>query len=486
MSRGPVVHPRLRPIALAIAIALAAGAGAAIGARMWSSTSGTVGRSAVQQGAKPNLVFILSDDQRWDTMEAMPNTRRIFNVTFSQAVVTTPLCSPSRSSFFTGRYVHDTRVTTNHDYAAFRASEPDSLGPWLQANGYYTGFVGKYFNHYTVDDPVPPGWDEFYARVWGPGGRDIGSHTRQYAARDGADGSRPRDEIVAYPNAGDPRTPYWTTIFSDLAVRFIERATDDRYNPERRPWALFLWPNAPNIMRIEPEYLRSPVPEWNVPPSFAESDVTDKPVEVRSGPNRIRSPQFHRAQRAAQYRALRGLDAMVARVFGTLDRTGMRSRTWALYSSDNGRLYGEHGLTKKLYAYEEGVRVPFLMFVPGMERTTRRELVANIDVAPTLLELAGDRSDHAVDGRSLLPLLLGEPVTWRSGVVLENWVHLHYDGLRTNRWKLVRWVESGNAELYDLQRDPYELRNLAHKRRSVLDSMVRLLTKLKRESRGSP
>ncbi|MDP8956260.1 MAG: sulfatase-like hydrolase/transferase [Actinomycetota bacterium] len=475
---------RIRPaIALAIVFVLAAAVVVAIAARERSSSRTSTGGATSERTAKPNLLFILTDDQRWDTMDVMPNTRRLFNVNFDQAIVTTPLCCPSRSSFLTGRYASNTRVLTNLDYPAFKASEPDSLGPWLQANGYYTGFVGKYFNHYTVNDPVPPGWDEFYARVWGARGLDISNRTRRYLRGKWVDGSTPRNRILVYPNAADPRTPYWTTIFSDLAVRFIRRAADERYNPEQKPWALFVWPNAPNITLAEPKFLRRPVPPWNVPPSFAEDDMSDKPAEVRFGPNRAYSPGFHRVKRAKQYRVLRSVDAMVGRLFRTLDETKMRSRTRAIYSSDNGRLYGEHGLSKKLYGYEEGVRIPLFMFVPGTERTTIPHQVANIDVAPTLLELAGDRSDHAVDGRSLLPLITGRLVKWRKAVLLQNWAHLRYEGVRTERWKLIRWTESGHLELYDLERDPYELENLSERRASTLASMLQLLMRLNRRSR---
>jgi N-acetylglucosamine-6-sulfatase len=427
---------------------------------------------------KPNLLFILTDDQRWDSMEVMPQTRQIFKVNFPQAVVTTPLCCPSRSTYLTGRYVHNTKVFTNDGYPVFKASEPDSLGPWLKAQGYYTGFVGKYFNRFPRNNPVPPGWDEFYARVWGAQGGHLGGGSARFALREKwLDGSVPRNEVVFYPNEAYPRT-YITTVFSDIAVRFIQRAEDPQYNPDRKPWALVLWPNAPNITLAEAKYVRSRVPIWNKPPSVNEQDLSDKPPEVAHGPNRNLNLEFHRMQRSAQLRVLRSVDDMVARLFAELDEHDARSRTWGIFASDNGRIYGEHGLSKKLYAYEEGIRVPFRMFVPGGTQATFNQVVANIDAVPTLMELAGDQSDHEMDGRSLVPLVTGRSTRWRNTVLLENWAHLRYEGVRTTRWKLITWVRSGNVELYDLRNDPFELENVAEERPGIVREMFRRLRRL--------
>src|SRR4029079_8417802 len=123
--------------------------------------------------AKPNLIFVLSDDQRAGTLSVMRAPRADFNIGLN-GFVTTPLCAPSRSSLLTGQYAHNTRVLTNKDYPAMQAREAESIGPWLQAQGYYTGFVGKYINKYSIDDPTPPGWDEFRALVWQTDGRPIG------------------------------------------------------------------------------------------------------------------------------------------------------------------------------------------------------------------------------------------------------------------------------------------------------------------------
>ncbi len=414
---------------------------------------------AAHAGAEqPNLLFILSDDQRRDTMRVMPATVRNLPVNFRNTVVTTPLCCPSRSSFLTGRYAHNTRVLTNFDYPSFRPREARSLGPWLQASGYYTGFVGKYFNHYRVTNAVPPGWDEFYAKVWNARGNRIGNGHSTFALRERyLDGSAQRNEVVSYPNGANPRA-YITTVVSDLAVRFLNRATDPQYNPDGKPWALFVWPNAPNAGAPAPRYARARLGRWNRPPSFLEKDMRDKPREVRTSSKR-RSSAFHARVRARQLRQLMSVDDMVERLFSTLASRGLRDETWAVYTSDNGRLWGEHHLSGKLFGYEESIRVPLRVWFPGARRTRIDEIAANIDIAPTLMALAGDSSRHGFDGRSLLPLLDGNRRRWRPAVLIENWAHVRLTGVRTKRWKYVRYPRSGRQELYHLGRDPYELEN---------------------------
>ncbi|MGH2702408.1 MAG: sulfatase family protein, partial [Actinomycetota bacterium] len=140
----------------------------------------------------------------------------------------------------------------------------------------------------------------------------------------------------------------------------------------------------------------------------------------------------------------------------------LRSRTWGLYFSDNGRMWGEHRLRRKYFAYEESVRVPLRVAVPGEGPRDLRHLVAGIDIAPTLMALAGDEPSQGFHGRSILPLLQESEIRWRRSLMLENSsLGVYYRGLRTHRWKYVKWIRSGNQELYDLKQDPHELRNLA-------------------------
>ena len=463
--------PRRTLVCLSVAIALAA-----LPTAPAPSASIAVAESHAVTRDKPNLLFILTDDQRVDMMEVMPAVKRNFPVEFSQAVATTPLCCPSRSSFLTGRFARHTGVRTNQSYDNFKRFESESLAPWLRALGYRTGFVGKYFNHFGVNDGVPPGWNEFHAMVWNADGTYIGNGYSDFALREkwNQDGQI-RNEVIRYPNAEYPDA-YTTTVFGSLAEQFIRRAEEAS---STRPWALFLWPNAPHI-HPEPRYQKAPVPEWDLPPSYKEPDMSDKPEEVRSHARQASDPLKFRIR---DFRALMSVDDVVGRLGRTLDELGLRSETRGIFASDNGKLWGEHWLTTKQFGYEESARIPLRMMVPGAVRPSVDELVANIDVAPTLMKLAGDSSSHDFDGRSFLRLAHTADVNWRTAIMLESWgsaqVPLRYDGVRTGRWKFIHWIKSGNTELYDLRGDPYELRNVAKTRPRTVRRMKDLLARLR-------
>lgn len=412
--------------------------------------------------AKPNIVFILTDDQRADTMRMMPVTRAAFGVDFNDFVVTTPNCCPSRATFLTGRYVHNTGVfNSTTGYQAFKPLEPDSLAPWLQAEGYRTGFVGKYFNGFDRDDPLPPGWDEFYARLYGP---DRGNGTTTFALRENGPVG---NAVVQYPNAETPE-PYATRVFGAKARAFIRRSLDPSFNPDGKPFALFLWTTAVNTGPPEETYQDAPLPRWKRPPSFLEADMSDKPSEVARSADVILDPGYHRRVRASQLRQLPTVDDVVAGLLELLDDTGARSDTVGIFASDNGRFWGEHGLRGKVLAYEESIRVPFRMMIPGQPATTIGAQVANIDVAPTIMELVGSASNHAFNGESFLPLIAAPETDWRPIVLLEHLSGKRYDALRTWRWTYVEWPKSGHVELYDRVHDPFQLENVAGEKRRVV------------------
>ena len=434
--------------------------------------------------AKPNLLFILTDDQRADTLSVMPATAANFDVVFRKAIVTTPECCPSRTSILTGEYVHHHGVLNNQEHSSFTAREAESLGPWLQEQGYYTGFIGKYLNRYLVDEPVPPGWDEFRARVWNEDGTMIGNGYTSFSLREyWHKGPVTHDEIVAYPNASTPNA-YSTRRFGSLAEQFIARAHDADFNPGGKPWALFVWTAAPHLPHIvEDDYTDARVPAWTPPPSFLEPDMRDKPREVRLSPLRRPSTYPFEAERAGAMQLLMSVDDLVERVWQAVDGFGERGNTWGLFTSDNGYFWGEHRLTKKLHGYEESIRVPFRLAVPNQGAAKIGEaLAANIDIAPTFLELAGGSAQPGFDGHSLVGLAQGGVASCpcMRTLLIENWDTRRYSGVRTNRWKYIRWP-SGREELYDLARDRFELQNLIHKRaqadrldrlRAALDVLV--------------
>jgi N-acetylglucosamine-6-sulfatase len=421
--------------------------------------------------AKPNLIFILSDDQRVGTLSVMPATRADFNIGLN-GFVTTPLCAPARSSFLTGAYAHNTGLLTNADYPAMRAREAQSIGPWLQAQGYYTGFIGKYINKYTVNDSTPPGWDEFRALVWSADGKPIGNVFTSWEMREHFfDGATTHDELVSYPNAQYPNA-YSTRVIAGYGARFIAHAANPVYNPSGKPWALFVWTSAPNGAHPESRYANAWVPRWHPPPSFMEADMSDKPIEVRSAPDIINNVAVMRRFRAGQYRDLYSVDDLVDRVFNAVDDNGFTPDTYGIYASDNGRFWGEHHLKLKRFAYEEAIRVPLRIHIPGHAPEHLAQLAANIDIAPTLLDWAGDSSTHNADGTSLVPLINGTATAWRTNLLLENWERYHWHALRTNRYTYIRWNVSGHQELYDLRHGRYQLQNIAHEKPS-LDAKLR-------------
>lgn len=431
---------------------------------------------------KPNIIFILTDDQRADSLQVMPNTRARFPISFSPAFVVDPWCCPSRASILTGRYAHGTGVTDNSvpKYQVFEAIDHDSLGPWLQQQGYYTGFVGKYFNGFaTRTSPVPPGWDEFY----GFSGAGLsGTNERVYTdfplRHRWLDGTTLRDESINYNNS------YTTTVFSDLADRFIRRAGDPLYNPTDKPWALFVWPNAPHSPYTpEPKYATAGVPSWQSPPSFFEQDLSDKPQEVHDSLEKATTPEQMNWTRALHLRTLKSVDDMVARLFGTIQEMGDASRTFGIYTSDNGLMLGEHGLAGKRYAYEESIRVPFLLSIPGQPARNLPLMVTNLDIAPTLMDFAGGLAGRTFNGKPLLRVLKGQ-VPVRTYELLEAFGEteiapwFRYDGLRTKRYKYIKWA-SGNTELYDLISDPFELNNIASSQPGVVNQLQTAVDSLK-------
>ena len=162
------------------------------------------------------------------------------------------------------------------------------------------------------------------------------------------------------------------------------------------------------------------------------------------------------------------MDDVVAGLLELLDDTGARSDTVGIFASDNGRFWGEHGLRGKVLAYEESIRVPFRMMIPGQPATTIGAQVANIDVAPTIMELVGSASNHAFNGESFLPLIAAPETDWRPIVLLEHLSGKRYDALRTWRWTYVEWPKSGHVELYDRVHDPFQLENVAGEKRRVV------------------
>jgi arylsulfatase A-like enzyme len=389
---------------------------------------------------RPNVLIIVTDDQRPDTLPVMPKTRKWFRaggVEFSEAVVTTPLCCPSRGSFFTGMYVHNHLVRGNFDSA--RLDQRATVQRYLQEAGYRTGIVGKYFNDWSLEND-PPYFDRW--AIFRGGYRD-----------------RPFNVNGTVREVGE----YSTSFIGARATRMLRSFESS----DAAPWLMFVTPNAPHGPRLaEPRYQDATVPAWKSTPATREQDRSDKPTGVQNADG---GPSQAAIVWEEQLRTLLSVDDMVGRLMRELGRLGERERTLAFFASDNGYLLAEHGLSDKRWPYTQSIQVPFFVRWPGHfpEATIDDRLTANIDIVPTVMGAAGVAPDpeYPPDGRSLLqgptrdrllvehfrdPLRPNIPA-WGSIITLEFQYTEYYD---------QDTGEISFREYYDLLDDPWQLDNL--------------------------
>jgi arylsulfatase A-like enzyme len=409
--------------------------------------------AALAQGPpeRPNIVVVMTDDQDARSVAVMRNVQGKLverGTAFDRSYATFPLCCPSRATFLTGRYAHNHGVLSNAPpeggYPAFTDAE-EAMPVALDVAGYRTGLIGKYLNAYPPDAPTPPGWDVWRAAV------NEGLDAYGYALRLG-------DRVIRYGR--EPRA-YRTKVYGDLAVRYIEQSHE-----LGDPFFLAVAPGAPHVEGndVPP----TPAPDYDdrfeaeplpTPESFNEEDVSDKPSYLQRGvlsDERIADlTALHRSRLAS----LLPVDKLVGRVLEALRTTGELSNTYVIYTSDNGYLLGEHRLEAKGKLYEESARVPLVMRGPGVPAgATLDQLTANVDLAPTILDAADAApvGPEPVDGRSLLPLVRDPAIEWRQELLLENNVST---AIRTPDYMYAEHPD-GEAELYDLRTDPFQLESL--------------------------
>ena len=429
-------------------------------------TSAPVGAGAAPSGTeRPNIVVITTDDQTLADLAVMTATQELIGeagTTFSDTIVSFPLCCPSRATFLTGQYAHNHGVIGNRapngGYTALDHS--DTLAVWLQESGYTTAHVGKYLNGYGRDNPggeqeVPPGWSEWFATV--------GASTyRMYDYTVNDDG--------ALRHYGSGAGDYQTDVLGAEVV-----ATTDRLAPEDTPFFVWFAPLAPHAEmggrrasaanprpapRHEGAFADLALPR---PPSFGESDLSDKPDAVAGRSGGADDAALFRltAQYRARLESLLAVDEAVASIVDALDAAGELDSTVVMFTSDNGFLLGEHGLTGKVWPYEESIRVPLLVRGPGFPAgVTVASPVANIDLAPTIVELAGAKAGREMDGVSLLDVA-AHPSDYEDRALLMEAAGQGggYLAVRTPRWVYIEWG-NGAVELYERRDDPYQLRSL--------------------------
>jgi N-acetylglucosamine-6-sulfatase len=412
--------------------------------------------------SQPNVVIIMTDDQRWDTMQFMPRMQKILggfpSITYTNGFVPNALCCPSRTSTLTGDYSHTTGVFANTGtfgvggggggfdsftpppvgFSTSQANDQHTMATDFKGAGYRTGLVGKYLNgypenHYTY---VPPGWDSWFSIP-------TSSYYDYYAAANGHQS----------PLFGESKQAYASTVLGDKATTFVGRA-------DARPFFLYLAFTAPHLPAIpDPRDVgRFDLSGYSQPPSYGVVNSGD--------PNYIQSltwPQdwingFH----ARQADSLYGVDRQIGRVWASLP-----DNTIVLFMSDNGYTWGEHRWEGKQVPYNESLRIPMAIVgkaldnplpLPGHAQDDR--LMLNVDVLPTLENYAGITPGSTYEG---LDAFGGST---RSDFVLEHWddgtkkAPPTYCGVRSADWMYARY-HGGTEQLYNEGADPYELDNLA-------------------------
>ncbi|HKB51406.1 MAG TPA: sulfatase [Solirubrobacterales bacterium] len=502
----------------------------------------------------PSFVVIQTDDQTLDGLyaafsaypgapetRAMPNTLELLakkGETFNRYYVSYPLCCPSRVSLMTGRYAHNTgvkgNVQPNGGYFgfSFRGAFEHNIATWLHGAGYRTIHIGKFLNGYG-DEPydngttVPPGWDAwhtmlnadthhyFYGYTLNNNGQlsepygDSGSwETREYGLRDEA--GCPFEPLEGRPCL------YATDVFNWMA-REEMLAT-----PAEQPFYLqvdytaphgdFRRPAGPEPAPRYYDWFKGARLPHDRSEGFDEGNVSDKPGFIREAehltPNDKRTYKVYYEK---QLESLRSVDDGVKEIVDTLGQLHRLRNTYILFTSDNGFFFGEHRLIGgKFLAYEPATHLPFLIRGPGIKQdSSTGELTANIDIAPTILDLAGVEPDKSVDGRSMVPFLRDPELRSRRPLLFESFVQtsdveangtisssgegdggrpggngstgenaagastsaaptahasllappLNYEGIRLGPYKYIAWPD-GEKELYNINKDPYELNNI--------------------------
>lgn len=402
--------------------------------------SGVAGAQTGQGSGRPNVLIVITDDQRIESMGPMRRTRAWFKrdgTEFVNAFATTPLCCPSRASIFTGRYAHNHMVKTNAD--ANELVPRSTLAYYLKQDGYQTAIVGKYLNSWTGQP----------------------SHFEQWHTFENRSGYK---NVPINSNGVVHKVKRYSTSYLASRARALVSGFEAQ---DARPWFLVVGTWAPHTpANAEKTYRRTKVGGWSGNPAVFEEDRSDKPSFVQD-----KEAGFNGGKklRTRQLRTLKSVDDLVNRLLGTMTQLGEADDTLAFFMSDNGIAWAEHGMKTKATPYFPAVRVPMFARWPGRIGAGDKEpgLVANIDVAPTILDAANlePSPEYPLDGRSLLTpvqrdrLLLefqggnnqpGVP-TWAATLATDEQYVEYYDDVTGA--PVFR-------EYYDLVNDPFQLTNL--------------------------
>jgi arylsulfatase A-like enzyme len=470
-----------------------------------TASLGTMALSAVgcagfrgKAAQPPNILFVFTDDQRWDAVGCMgnphiqtPNMDQLAadGTLFTNGFVTTSICCVSRASALSGQYAR--RHGIKDFYAGFSEDALSQTYPaLLRANGYYTGFIGKWgigdsqkktdqgaaiFDYWAGGAHQTNYWHEADCPYVLHNGIDDKTNNVCTCPADANGRSGPQTRIGRkdIKNA----VHLTTTIVPDKAAQFLETRDTSK------PFCLSMSCKAPH----------GPFSDWDTaladlyddtdfprPATATLEEAAKRPEYLRTslggptGMNWLKNDAAFQKQCRDYYRQITGVDIALGKIRDTLDRLGLADNTVVIFTSDNGHFFGEHGFVGKWLMYEESIRVPMIVYDPRKPARQRGqqcgEMVLNIDVAPTILHFAGVPVPQGMQGQSMLPLLEEPERPFR-----DDWFYEHHfsippklriersEGVRAREWKYIRYIDQDPPaeELYDLKSDPGETRNLA-------------------------
>jgi arylsulfatase A-like enzyme len=426
--------------------------------RFLTATAGAAWHASAQSSKRPNILFLLTDDQRWDALGCMAN--RIIHtpvidrlaaegVTFLNNFCATAICMTSRACIFTGQHER------THGISAFNQSlSPEAFSrtypALLRKAGYRTGFIGKY----GLGGELPASEFDYFKGFPGQG---------------------------RYEQVKDGKPIHLTDLQGDQAIEFLENSS-----PEK-PFCLSISFKAPHVQdeekdpgrfhfapRFEGLYKDDAIP---IPKTARERYFDAMPAFLQNSEGHIRwkmefsTPEDYQRSVKGYYRLITGVDVVVGRILDSLEKQKLLDNTVIIFTSDNGFFLGERELSGKWLMHEESIRTPLIIRDPrlpaAMRGKRRREMTLNVDVAPTILSVAGIAPSPFMQGRDLSPLVRGQSPTWRRDFyyshLFDHKIIPKSEGIRNGRFKYIRYIESKPLyeALYDLHDDPLEEENLA-------------------------
>jgi arylsulfatase A-like enzyme len=427
----------------------------------------SLARPLLGADTRPNILFILVDDLRFNAVGyaghpfvKTPNIDRIARegAIFENAFVTTPLCSPSRASFLTGRYVRSHKVldNTNHNELSHQLITWPRL---LHDAGYESAYIGKW--HMGTDSTPRPGFDRWVS-FRGQG---------QY-----------NDPLLNIDGTESTVNGYVTDLLTNYTIEFLKK-------PHTKPFVTYLAHKAVHGPFTPAERHKDLFANETIKRNPNADDNWDGKVAIARPVNGNPPPKGPGSSDDLiknQLRCVTAIDEGVGKILKTLEETKQLDNTLIVFTSDNGYFWGDHHLGDKRWAYEEALRIPMAMRYPKLIKAGSKihQLVMNVDMAPTMLSLGGGKAPAELQGTSVLPLFKGAVKNWRTSFLSEYFQEPQnprvpdWQAVRDEQWKYIHYPKiDGADELYNLKKDPYEMQNMVHDAPAVLSEKKTQLDK---------